>query len=108
MRNLLHKGVTAALLLSFHADAFTPFRPTRVQTRPQKESTSIFMSGADCACKTSFSGSPSEIARKSNPREVIRSDTLFKLSGEAVKIDDLIGEPSSDQVSIVVFLRSLG
>jgi hypothetical protein len=63
----------------------------------------------DCGCQeTVFSGKPSEIARTSNPREAIRKKTFFSVNGDEVTMDDLIGKPSEEQISVVVFLRSLG
>jgi hypothetical protein len=68
---------------------------------------------ADCGCdilqETSFSGEPSYRARNEiNLREAIRSRSIFSISGESLIMDDIIGDPSSSYLSIVVFLRSLG
>jgi len=64
----------------------------------------------DCGCPTpvAFSGKPPEQARMLNHREAIRKDVIYSVFGESVTMDELIGSPASEQVSIVVFLRSLG
>ena len=96
----------------------TAFTPSSICERTRCRScydinpaVSNFMSTTpeDCGCQeTIFSGKPSEIARGSNPREAIRQSSIFSVDGEEVTIDDLIGVPSEDQISIVIFLRSLG
>lgn len=64
----------------------------------------------DCGCQTQvkFSGNPPEKARTLNHREVLREHQIYNVDGETIKMDQLIGEPTSNQVSVVVFLRSLG
>lgn len=60
----------------------------------------------DCGCgPTIFSGKPSDMARNLNPREAIRSGSIFNLDAEEIRMDDLLGK---SPVSIVVFMRSLG
>lgn len=70
------------------------------------------MVGADenCGCQveTVFSGKPSEIARGLNPREAVRDIPFFSVNGDVVTMDDVIGKPGEEKVSVVVFLRSLG
>jgi hypothetical protein len=63
----------------------------------------------DCGCQdTIFSGKPSEFARNTNHREDIRKHTFLSVNRDSVSMDDLIGSPSEEQISVVVFLRSLG
>jgi hypothetical protein len=54
-----------------------------------------------------YSGRPSGKAQSINPRAVIAGSTVYRVSGEAVVIDEIL--PSDDTtVAIVVFLRSFG
>lgn len=109
---------TAALVSSYenYADAFSPLAPRNsVDVRsiprvPVAMMNAIGTLSENCGCQeTIFSGKPSNKARAINPREEIRQKTLFSVNGEQVTMDELIGGPSEEQeVSIVVFLRSLG
>jgi hypothetical protein len=65
----------------------------------------------DCGCSdVTFSGKPTEQAKQIDAREALRGSQKVVLSvdGEKVSFDSLIGEPSENKVSVVVFLRSLG
>ena len=63
----------------------------------------------DCGCETVvYSGDPSEIAKNINIRERIRSEKFFRLNGESVIMDELIGTPSQGETAVVVMMRSLG
>lgn len=65
----------------------------------------------NCGCgpvEITFSGNPNEKARRLDHREAIRKHSIYSTDGTKVSIDDLIGDPSNNQVSVVVFLRSLG
>lgn len=64
----------------------------------------------DCGCApapTQYSGKPSDIAKAQNPREILSSNTVLKLTGESVGMDEILKQPDSN-TSLVVFLRSLG
>jgi len=61
-----------------------------------------------CAVDVKFSGKPPEVARSLNHREVVRNQSIYNVHGKLVMLDDLIGKPTSNEVSVVVFLRSLG
>lgn len=62
----------------------------------------------DCGCQTEFSGKTPVTARTLNHREAIREHPIYNVDGEPVTMDQLIGKPISNQISVVVFLRSLG
>ena len=62
----------------------------------------------DCGCQTEFSGKPPVTAQTLNHREAVREHRIYNLDGETVAMDQLIGEPTMNQISVVVFLRSLG
>jgi hypothetical protein len=63
----------------------------------------------DCGCeKVAFSGKPSDAARDLDARQAILGSSVLSVNRDEVKIDDLIGAPSKNAVSVVVFLRSLG
>ena len=63
----------------------------------------------NCGCQeTVYSGKPSDFARSLNPREAVRGTTFFSVDGAATTMDDLIGRPTDDRLSVVVYLRSLG
>lgn len=77
----------------------------------------------DCGCgdttgdrtPTIFSGKPSNIAKKLNPRQAIRNGSIYNLYGEEVTMDKILvrnnnsnNNNNNNNVSIVVFLRSLG
>lgn len=63
----------------------------------------------DCGCAdVMFAGEPSDRAKGLDARQAIRNTKIYRVSGEPVLMDDLLGEPETSGVSIVVFLRSLG
>ena len=70
----------------------------------------------DCGCDdavvptiTTYSGKPgSEALEIPDLRAAIQSPLIFNVNGERLRIDDVIGAPDDDLVSVVVFLRSLG
>jgi hypothetical protein len=55
-----------------------------------------------------YAGEPSDRAKDLDARQAIRNTEIYRVSGEPVLMDDLLGEPDTSGVSIVVFLRSLG
>jgi len=119
---MLRKQAVAALVMatllaqSTFTDAFTTLNtPSRSCFRETSDPTSVTVSLSsssvkeDCGCQeTLFSGKPSEVAKNLNAREAIRKQKIFSVSGEDLRIDDLIGTPADGKTSIVVFLRSLG
>jgi hypothetical protein len=63
----------------------------------------------DCGCAdVMFAGDPSDRAKGIDARQAIRNTKIYRVSGEPVLMDDLLGEPVSSGLSIVVFMRSLG
>jgi hypothetical protein len=63
----------------------------------------------DCGCAdVMFAGDPSDRAKGLDARQAIRNTKIYRVSGEPVLMDDLLGEPDTSGVSIVVFMRSLG
>ena len=64
----------------------------------------------DCGCAdvVMYAGDPSDRAKDINARQAIRNTKIYRVSGEAVLMDELLGEPDTSGVSIVVFMRSLG
>jgi hypothetical protein len=63
----------------------------------------------DCGCEqVVFSGKPSDAALDLDARKAIVGSSVLSVNRDEVKIDDLIGAPSKNIVSVVVFLRSLG
>jgi hypothetical protein len=63
----------------------------------------------DCGCAdVIFGGDPSDRAKGIDARQAIRNSNIYRVSGEPVLMDDLLGEPETSGVSIVVFMRSLG
>jgi hypothetical protein len=78
----------------------------------------VAIDDADCGCgdtgsrTTIFSGKPSNIAKKLNPRQAIRNGSIYNLYGEEVTMDNILvrndNNNNNNNVSIVVFLRSLG
>jgi hypothetical protein len=64
----------------------------------------------DCRCAdVMFAGDPSDRAKGMDARQAIRNSNIYRVSGEPVLMDDLLGAPESKSgVSIVVFMRSLG
>jgi hypothetical protein len=97
-----------------YANAFSPVHRSShhlVVVRPVATPVVTAMSTMqdDCGCQdTLYSGKPSEIARQLNPREVIRKPSFLSVDGDKIYMDDLIGQPSEEQISVVVLLRSLG
>jgi len=65
----------------------------------------------ECGCQqvgVQFDGVPTEAARKLDHRQAVRQHPVYSSCGVSYNMDDLIGEPNKGQMSIVVFLRSLG
>jgi hypothetical protein len=63
----------------------------------------------DCGCAdVMFAGDPSDRAKSIDARQALRNTKIYRVSGEPVLMDDLLGEPETNGVSIVVFMRSLG
>lgn len=93
-------AILAANILSEASDAFlTPRVPGVMKT------SSLSMA----ATNTIYEGKPTERALNLDIRQEVRKSSFFDVNGNQVKMDELIGEPSSASgVSVVVFLRSLG
>jgi hypothetical protein len=113
----LFQALASALLLSpdnAGVDAFTPLTLRSGNYGIVKHNTfssplAMASSTEDCGCeKVVFSGKPSDAARDLDPRQAIVGSYVLSVNGDEVKIDDLIGYPSKNRVSVVVFLRSLG
>lgn len=63
----------------------------------------------DCGCAdVQYAGEPSDRAKSLDARQAIRKGAFYRVSGEPVDMDELLGEPQESGVSICVFLRSLG
>ncbi|KAG7355842.1 hypothetical protein IV203_000528 [Nitzschia inconspicua] len=114
-----------------HASAFTPNNiqlrsqsgilstttTTTTTTKTKTHLSTLFLStiDQDCGCgptpnKIVFSGKPSDAAKRSNPRQVIKEATasIYDVNGKSVLLEDLLLNQNDNHVSIVVFLRSLG
>ncbi len=57
---------------------------------------------------TIFEGKPTERALNLDIRQEVAKSSFFTVNGDTVTMNELLGEPSSSGVSVVVFLRSLG
>lgn len=68
----------------------------------------LYATDEDCGCDGPeiLSGDAPEGARTANPREAMRTANVYRTSGEAVSMDELLD--TDDELSVVVFLRSLG
>jgi hypothetical protein len=97
-----------------HANAFSPVHRSShhlgaVRSVATPVVTAMSTMQEDCGCQdTLYSGKPSEIARQLNPREAIRKHSFLSVDGDQVHMDDLIGQPSEEKISVLVLLRSLG
>ena len=92
----------------------------RIPSLQLMSSSSPTNSDSDCGCQTVFTGKPSDVARNGiNHRQVIAKVPLYKIDGSSTTIDDVIGDvggndddndvnTNAKQISLVVFLRSLG
>ena len=98
----LSTTILVATLASAHAFGVKMPQP-RAQYYSAAPNTALHM-----AVDTIYEGKPTERALALNIREEIRKSSFFDVEGNTVCMDDLIGEPSSSGVSVVVFLRSLG
>ena len=84
--------------------------------RTQTRATSLSPAEDDCGCgaeptaiATVYSGKRSDRAMEiTNIREAIRNRKFYTVNGESLTMDDIIGNPIDDRVSVVVLLRSLG
>ena len=100
-------GVMAAVA----ADAFVPpsGQPLPSTTRSFGQSTVKSAATESCGCgEVVMSGKPTDKAKAVNAREVIGKYSVSNASGRKVAMNDLVGKQDSGDVSIVVFLRSLG
>eukprot|EP00977_Amphora_coffeiformis_P016800 scaffold5317_cov160-Amphora_coffeaeformis.AAC.8 len=68
----------------------------------------FFADEEDCGCggPEILSGDVPEGARTLNPRQAMRKAKVYRTSGEAVSMDELLD--TNNKISVVVFLRSLG
>jgi hypothetical protein len=110
------QAIASTLLLSSHnsVDAFTPWT-LRSRNHGVVEHNTFYSplamssSTEDCGCEqVLFSGKPSDAARDLDARQAIVGSSVLSVNRDEVKMDDLIGAPSKNRVSVVVFLRSLG
>jgi hypothetical protein len=78
-------------------------------TACQMSNTKTAAQAEDCGCADiMFAGDPSDRAKGLDARQAIRNTKIYRVSGEPVLLDELLGEPETSGVSIVVFMRSLG
>jgi hypothetical protein len=100
----------AASIEAFSIPAFQPKNGVHTKRNNAFSGVSMATVSDDCGCQpqVTFSGKVPETARTLNHREAVREHPIYNVDGESVTMDQLIGEPASDQVSIVVFLRTLG
>ena len=95
---------------AFITKASQPLKATLANGPPVRQG--LFMAadteGCGCQVAVQFDGVPTEAARKLDHRQAIRQHPVYSSSGKAYNMDDLIGEPNMGQISVVVFLRSLG
>lgn len=111
---LLAPIVLLASLLLGGANAFQVAPPPRTGTLPlPQERTRLFASTEeeDCGCggPEILSGDVPEQRKSQNPRLAMRKASVYRVSGESVSMDELIGgNGTEDKLSVVVFLRSLG
>jgi hypothetical protein len=112
----LVQALASALLLSSHnyVDAFAPLTLRSGNYGVVKHNTfasplAMVSLTEDCGCEqVVFSGKPSDAARDLDARQAIVGSSVLSVNRDEVKMDDLIGAPSKNRVSVVVFLRSLG
>lgn len=112
----LFQALASGLLLSsqINVDAFAPLTLRSGNYGISKRNTfasplSMASLTEDCGCEqVVFSGKPSDVARDLDARQAIVGSSVLSVNRDEVKIDDLIGAPSKNRVSVVVFLRSLG
>jgi hypothetical protein len=100
--------VVPLLVLASVATGAASFAVAPSRTRAVRASvpSSLFSSTEDCGCGPEIlSGDVPENARTLNARQALRSANVFRVSGESVSMDELIGD---NQLSVVVFMRSLG
>jgi hypothetical protein len=96
--------VLASVVARAAAFQVAPPRTSAVRSLPTPSS--LFSTTEDCGCGPEIlSGDVPENARTLKTREALRSANVFRVSGESVSMDELIGD---SQLSVVVFMRSLG
>lgn len=65
----------------------------------------------DCGCGSSgpeiLSGDVPQMARSLNVRQALRTADVYRVSGEAIPMDELLNR-GNNKLSVLVFLRSLG
>jgi hypothetical protein len=115
---LLQALLWGAFVPDHHVSAFRPMmqkRPVPVILTNHHQQHAVLFNAVvdDCGCSPDstivFSGKPSNEARRSNPRKAIKDATssIYDVNGKVVALEDLLTKGNRD-VSIVVFLRSLG
>jgi len=112
----LFQSIASGLFLSsqINVDAFAPLTLRSGDYGIVKRNTFasplvMASSTEDCGCEqVLFSGKPSDAARDLDARQAIVGSSVLSVNRDEVKMDDLIGAPSKNGVSVVVFLRSLG
>ena len=102
--------VASTLAVLSASDAFAPHATREISSsRMNGRGHTLAMTTDDCGCdQVIMSGKPADKARALNAREVIGKFSVVDAQGQQVAMNDLVGKESSDDVSVVVFLRSLG
>ena len=105
--------LVAVFAVTTLVDAFTTkaLQPSFLAKNAPCQGRFMVVDTEECGCQqvaVQFDGVPTEAARKLDHRQALRQHPIYSSSGVSFTMDDLIGEPNKGQVSIVVFLRSLG
>ena len=110
-RLLVAVFAVTTLVDAFTTKALQPSKTTLAKNAPC-QGRFMVVDTEECGCQqevaVQFDGVPTEAARKLDHRQALRQHPIYSSSGVSFTMDDLIGEPNKGQVSIVVFLRSLG
>jgi hypothetical protein len=109
-RCLVQKYTSHPSFVSGRGDDVNGRRRRRRPTHLLATDTSKAVTNPDCGCggPELLSGDVPEQVRSRNPREAMRSASVFRVSdGQPVSMDELLGT-DENQLSIAVFLRSLG
>jgi len=111
-RNALISALAAFVVAGRTSAFISPLNPVsfRVNSRcSAKNALFSTSSQPDCGCGGAMvTGKPSDAARLMDPRVAISKGTFLALNGETVSMDDVLGDPKSAGLSLVVFLRSFG
>ena len=113
MRKVVCSGALTLLYILKPIAGFVPYvsknglSTHRVQDNELLGRMNAMEASSNCGCEIQFSGKPSDRAKSSNPREIVRNSLseIYSITGEKIRLDDLLEE---HPVNIVVFLRSFG